>query len=65
VGTIEDALYRLDNDSLKIQEEKALTILSGSENNNISNIKLIVPMYTALIFKEQAKVKIPRLREMA
>jgi hypothetical protein len=65
VDTIEDALSRLDNDSLKIQEEKALTILSGSENNNISNIKLIVPMYTALIFKEQAKVKIPRLREMA
>jgi hypothetical protein len=34
-----------------------LTLLSGSENNSISNIKLTVPKHTALIFKEQAKVK--------
>jgi hypothetical protein len=40
-----------------------LTLLSGSENNSIINIKLTVPMHTALIFKEQAKVKEPRLRE--
>jgi hypothetical protein len=40
-----------------------LTILSGSENNSISNIKSTIPMHTALIFKEQAKVKEPRLRE--
>jgi hypothetical protein len=38
-----------------------LTILSGSENNSISNIKF--PMHTALIFKEQAKVKNTGLRE--
>jgi hypothetical protein len=38
-----------------------LTLLSGSENNSISNIKLT--MHTALIFKEQAKVKEPRLTE--
>jgi hypothetical protein len=34
-----------------------LTLLSGSENNSISNIKLTIPMHTALIFREQAKVK--------
>jgi hypothetical protein len=32
-----------------------LTLLSGSENNSISNIKF--PTHTALIFKEKAKVK--------
>jgi hypothetical protein len=40
-----------------------LTILSGSENNSISNIKF--PMHTALIFKDQEKVKEPGLREKA
>jgi hypothetical protein len=55
LGTVADALSRLDIDSLKIQEEELLTILSGSENNSISNIKF--PIHTALIFKEQAKVK--------
>jgi hypothetical protein len=34
-----------------------LTILSGSESSSISNIILTIPMHTALIFKEQAKVK--------
>jgi hypothetical protein len=38
VDTVVDALSRLDIDSLKIQEEEVLTLLSGSENNNISNI---------------------------
>jgi hypothetical protein len=57
-----DALSRLDIDSLKIQEEELLTLLSGSENNSISYIKAIVPMNTALIFKEQAKFKEPGLR---
>jgi hypothetical protein len=52
-----DALSRLDIDSLKIQEEEVLTLLSGSENNSISNIRF--PMYINLIFKEQAKVKGP------
>jgi hypothetical protein len=56
-----DSLSCLDIDSLKIQEEEGLTLLSGSENNSISNIKF--PMHTALIFKEQAKVKDTRLRE--
>jgi hypothetical protein len=65
VGTVVDALSRLDIDSLKIQEEKeeVLTLLLGSENNNISNIKLTILMHTALIFKEQAKIKDPGLRE--
>jgi hypothetical protein len=58
---VADALSRLDIDSLKIQEEEVLTLLSGSENNSISNIKF--PIHTALIFKEQAKVKEPWLRE--
>jgi hypothetical protein len=40
-----------------------LTLLSGSENNSISNIKLMIPMHAALVFKEQAKVKEPGLRE--
>jgi hypothetical protein len=40
-----------------------LTLLSGSENNSISNIKLPVPKHIALIFKEQAKVKDTGLRE--
>jgi hypothetical protein len=37
-----DALNRLDIDDLKIQEEtqEVLTLLSGSVNNSISNIKL-------------------------
>jgi hypothetical protein len=45
----------MDIVSLKIQDnkEEALTILSGSENNSISNIKFL--MKTALIFKEQKK----------
>jgi hypothetical protein len=39
VGTVADALSCHDIDSLKIQEEEVLTLLSGSENNSISNIK--------------------------
>jgi hypothetical protein len=64
VAVVADALSRLDIDSLNIQEEEVLTLLSGSENNSISNIKLTIPMHTALIFKEQAYVKGTRLREM-
>jgi hypothetical protein len=56
-NVVADALSRLDIDSLKIQEEEVLTLLLGSENNSISNIKLAKPMHTALIFKEQANVK--------
>jgi hypothetical protein len=52
VAVVADDLYRLDIDSLKIQEEEVLTLLSGSDNNKLTN-----PMHTALIFKEQAKVK--------
>jgi hypothetical protein len=62
-NVVADAVPCLDIDSLKIQEEEVLTLLSGSENNSISVIKF--PMYTALIFKEQAKVKEPRLRKRA
>jgi hypothetical protein len=42
-----------------------LTLVSGSENNCISNIKFIVPINTALIFKEQAKVKGLREKDLA
>jgi hypothetical protein len=63
-NVVADALSCLDIDSLKIQEEEVLTLPSGSENNSsISNIKLTIPMHTALIFKEQAKVKKQGLRE--
>jgi hypothetical protein len=59
VYTVADALSCLDIDSLKIQEEteEVLTLLSGSENNSISNIKLTIPRHNALIFKKQAKIK--------
>jgi hypothetical protein len=61
-NVVADALSLVDVDILKIQEEEnedkeALTLLSGSENSIISNIKLTIPMHTALIFKEQAKVR--------
>jgi hypothetical protein len=39
VAIVADALSRLEIDSLKIQEEEVLTILSGSEINSISSIK--------------------------
>jgi hypothetical protein len=38
-NVLADALSRFDIDSLEIQEEEVLTLLSGSENNSISNIK--------------------------
>jgi hypothetical protein len=59
VAAVADALFCLDIDSLKIKEEKkeALTLLSGSENKRISNIKLTITMHTVLIFKEQATFK--------
>jgi hypothetical protein len=59
VAVVVDGLSRIDIDSLKIQdsEEEVLTLLSGSENNSITNIKSSISMYTAMIFEEQAKVK--------
>jgi hypothetical protein len=63
VEFVANALFRLDINSLKIQEEEVLTLLSGSENNSISNIKSSIPIHTALIFKEQAKIKEQGLRE--
>jgi hypothetical protein len=64
VVSIADALSRLDIDILKIQEEEeVLTLLSGSQNNSISNMKLTAPLHTALIFNEQAKDKEPGSRE--
>jgi hypothetical protein len=57
VAVVADALSHNAIDSLKIQEEEVLTLLSGSENNSISNIKTTTSMHTALIFKEQTKVK--------
>jgi hypothetical protein len=46
-----------------VQEEEILKLFSGSENSSIINIKLTTSMHTAWIFKEQAKVKEPGLRE--
>jgi hypothetical protein len=63
VAVVADTLFCLDIDSLKIQEEEMLTLLSGSENNSISDTKSTTPIHTALIFKEQAKVKKPGFRE--
>jgi hypothetical protein len=63
VAVVADALSCLDIDSLKIQEEEVLTLLSRSENNSISDVESTILMHTALIFKEQAKVKEPGLRE--
>jgi hypothetical protein len=38
-NVVADAFSHLDIDSLKIQEEEVLTLLSRSEKNSISNIK--------------------------
>jgi hypothetical protein len=65
VADVADALSRLDIDSLKIQVEEVLTLLSGSEKNSISNIKYKIPMHTALIFKERAKAKVLREKGLA
>jgi hypothetical protein len=62
-NVVVNALSHLDIDRLKIQEEEVLTLLSGSENNSIINIKLTIPIHTAMIFKEQSKVKELGLRE--
>jgi hypothetical protein len=51
VVAVADALSHLDIDSLKIQEEEASTLFSRSGNISMINIEL--PMYNALIFKEQ------------
>jgi hypothetical protein len=57
----------VDIDSLNIQEEKeeVFTFLSGSGKQQHQYIKLTTQMNTALIFKEQAKVKELELRERA
>jgi hypothetical protein len=57
VIVIVDPLSLLVINSLKIEEEEALTLLSGSKNSSISNIKSKILM-TVSIFKEQEKVKI-------
>jgi hypothetical protein len=62
VTNVADALSCVDIDGLKIQVE-VITLLSGSENTSISNIKLTTPMNNALIFKEQEKVKQLGFRE--
>jgi hypothetical protein len=57
-NVVADVLSCLDIDSLKIQEEEEeLTLLSISEISSPSYVKFPIPMHTALIFKEQAKVK--------
>jgi hypothetical protein len=62
VSTVADPLYRLDIDSLKIQEEEVLTFLSGSENNSISTIKLTFPMHTAYCLDLQRTNKSQEIR---
>jgi hypothetical protein len=61
VAFVKDVLSHFDIDSLKIQEEEELTLLSGSENSSISYIKF--SMHTVLIFKEKSKLKVLRLKE--
>ena len=51
-NVVADTLSHLDIDELKIQEEEALALLSESDHSNIK-----FPMHTALIFKEQTRVK--------
>jgi hypothetical protein len=63
VAFVKDVLSHFDIDSLKIQEEEELTLLSGSENSSISYIKL--SMHTFLIFKEKSKLKELRLKKRA
>jgi hypothetical protein len=60
-NVVADALSCLDIDSLKIKEEEVLTLLSESKNSSISYIKSTILMHTALIFKDQEKVKESRL----
>jgi hypothetical protein len=62
-NVVKNSVSHLDIESLKIQEEEVLMLLSGSENNIIINIKLTI--HTALIFKEQAKVKVLRVKGLA
>jgi hypothetical protein len=64
-AVVANAVSCLEIDSLKIQEEteEASTLLSGSENNSIIDIKLSFPIHIGLIFKEQAKFKEAGLRE--
>jgi hypothetical protein len=64
-NVVADNLSRLDIDSLKIQEEEVLTLLSGSENNRVSHIKSTILMHTDLIFKEQVKSRNLDLEKMA
>jgi hypothetical protein len=53
VGTAVDDLLRLDIDSLKFQEEDLMTLILGSENNSISNVKF--PIHT--VSRNQDKEK--------
>ena len=45
---------------MKIQEEEALALLSESEHSSIK-----FPMHTALIFKEQTRIKGLREKELS
>ena len=49
---VADALSHLKIDDLKIEEEEVLALVSESEQSSIK-----FPMHTALIFKEQTRVK--------
>jgi hypothetical protein len=62
---VADALSRFEIHSPKIQEEtgEALKLLSQIEDNKLRTIKLQTSMCTALILKEQEKIKEPGFRE--
>jgi hypothetical protein len=62
VDTLADALSRLDIDILNIQEEEALYLLSGSENNSISNIKSTIPLHTELNHQRTSKSRREKIK---
>jgi hypothetical protein len=61
-NVVADALSRLDIDSLKIQEEEVLVLLSGSENNSISNIKLTILRKYCLDLQRASKSQGTRIK---
>jgi hypothetical protein len=54
-NSIVDGLSCYDIDSLKMKEEEVLTLLSGSDNSNIRNIKSKTLKHTVLFSTEQIK----------
>jgi hypothetical protein len=63
-NAVADALSRLDIDSLKIQEvsEELSTLLLGSENSSISNIRLKYPNAYCLDLQKTRKIQGIRIK---